>query len=114
MPRSGLTYPIDDDWRARVEAAMNDKGLKPAQLARLMGCNRSVVADLLSGDAVVSTYVPDVHKALGWSPPVSPLLSTDEQELIKVYRALNSEGRASVKERAIVKLEDLTTRDTKR
>ncbi len=104
MPRSGETFAIDNDWRRKVEARMEEKGIKRAGLAKLMKCGRTVVTDLLDGDAKRSTYVPDVHKALGWDPPVTPLLSDDEMELLKIYRALDEEGKAKARRDVIKEL----------
>jgi hypothetical protein len=103
VPRSGETYPIDDDWRERVEARMLELDISRADLARACSCRRNVITDLLDGDQAVSTLVPLVHKALRWEPPISPLLSSDEQELIAMYRKLKNhpEHQAKVKERAV-------------
>lgn len=79
-----------------------------ADLAREAGCGRTVITDLLNGEQLSSTYVPEIHKALKWPAPPSPMMSADELELIKIYRGLSPESRAAVKERAITKAEEIT------
>lgn len=73
MPREGKAYDVDDVWRARVKERLTTLGKKPAWLAAESGCPRSMISELLSGKRNATTYLPEIHAALGWKPPGGPL-----------------------------------------
>lgn len=114
MPRSGPTWETNDDWRRRVDARLvelgNEKMGKPykrAWLADQLGCNRSVVTEMLRTDEEAegldrkpqrrSTYVADVHRILEWPDPVAWMLTEDEEALVLTYRALDDGAKAAAR-----------------
>lgn len=101
MPREGISYHVDDLWRGRVNERLAELKKKPAWLATESGCPRSMLSELLSGKRDSSTYLPEIHAALGWDPPLGPLLSRDDEELLKIARGLDAGQRARLLERAL-------------
>ena len=97
MPRSGATYNIDDTWRQAVDRTLRERGWDRADLADAAGCSPSVITDLLNGKKNQSPYVPEIHSALGWTPPHSALLPQDQEEVLRIYQALDSSGRERMK-----------------
>lgn len=98
MPREGTAYRIDDDWRERVEARLKALEMSRAQLAREAGCPRSLITELLETDREKTrrhqtTYLPEIHDALGWDPPQPPLPSKDAGELQYLWERLDETGR---------------------
>lgn len=112
MPKPGVAYPIDSDWRKRVLVRMGEKGIKNKnQLAILAKCSRSAITEIFDPECQRSMLVPSIHKVLGWDPPPgSPLMSADEEEMLKVMRALPPEDRARMMERGQTLLELLKAR----
>lgn len=102
MPREGTAYHVDDLWRSRVRERLVELDRNQAWLARESGCPRSMVSELLSGVREQSTYLPEIHGILGWDPPLGPLLSRDDEELLAIVHNLDPEQRAALKERALV------------
>lgn len=101
MPRDGISYHVDNLWRDRVHERLGELKKKQAWLATESGCPKSMLSELLRGIHGSSTYLPEIHKALGWDPPLGPLLSRDDEELLKLARNLDPEQRARLKERAL-------------
>jgi len=106
--RAGKSYPVDDDWRRRVAAALRDKGMNRSDLARAADCSRSVISELLSGAANESPFVPAIHVALEWSPPLPPVLPEDAEELLAHWAKLDPVGKARLLERAAMLAEAAT------
>lgn len=94
MPRKGTAYPIDDEWRRRVEQRMAELAIPSrAELARRVKCSRAAITELFDEEQRQSTLVPDVHKALGWPPPSPLFLAQDAQELLALYNELSDFDR---------------------
>src|SRR5262249_51221848 len=74
MSRLRPAHAIDDAWRARVRRALEARGWEQIDLARSVKCSPSVISELLAGKKNQSPYVPDIHLALGWTPPLPPVL----------------------------------------
>ncbi len=104
--RSGQAYPIDDAWRRRVRDALARKGMSQADLARAAGCSPATISELLGGKSHESPLVPDIHEALGWSPPRMAVLSLDQEELLTYWDKLDPARRARLLERAAALAED--------
>jgi lambda repressor-like predicted transcriptional regulator len=75
MPRKGPAYPITEDWQDWVRARI--KELKKAgearsqnEIAEMAGIAKSSLSEALSKSAVQTTVMPEIHKALGWPPPL--------------------------------------------
>lgn len=88
MPRKGTAYPIDSEWRRRVEAGMAEKKWSRAELARQVRCSRSAITELFDEAQKQSSLVPHVHRALGWDPPAPIFFSPDAQEVQTLYEML--------------------------
>lgn len=106
MPREGSEYRVDDLWRTRVVDRLAELKKKQAWLATTSGCPRSMISELLSGKRSNTTYLPEIHEALGWDPPLGPMLSRDDEELLKIARSLTPEQRAALKERGLTMQEE--------
>ena len=102
--------------RERLKQIMEERGIKSAQLASKAGLSTSTVADILSGKVnelnVGVSKIVKIADALGVSveflydmPEPEQLRAETEQEreLMRSFRALNSEGRA----KAFAYIEDL-------
>lgn len=102
MPREGISYHVDDLWRARVTERLGELQQKSAWLSAESGCPRSMLSELMNGKRDATTYLPEIHKALGWDPPLGPLLTKDDEELLRLARGMTAEQRARLIERAMV------------
>lgn len=101
MPRKkGTSYVVDDDWRNRVEEQLVKKGWKRADLARESKVGKSTITDLLNGNTNECVGLPQIHKALGWDPPLPPILSNDATELHGIWERLDDFERGRLLERA--------------
>lgn len=101
MPRKGLSYPVDDAWRARVEKRLAELGMTRAKLARAAGCQRSLITELLNtasgeGQRNQTTYLPEIHAALRWPEPQPVLGPSEVPELAYLFERLDEAGRAHV------------------
>lgn len=66
-------YPIDDEWRAAIRKAMEERGLSQAKLAAEIQAVPSAIVFLFKETTRSSSLVPAIHKALGLVPPVLPI-----------------------------------------
>lgn len=85
---------------------LKEIGRKKSWLAEKSGCPRSMISELLSGKRSGSTYLPEIHKALGWSHPLGPLLTRDDEELLQIAHSLTPEQRAALRERGLMLQEE--------
>lgn len=113
MPREGIAYRIDNDWRTRVGDRLKEKGISRAEFARLVGCPRSLITELLNGERHQTTYLPEMHKVLEWDPPQPPLPSKDSGELSYIWDRLDEAGREAMIARGRVELDRLLRRSAK-
>lgn len=107
MPREGKSYPIDEEWRSRVLEAIAQPGRSKAWLARESGAPKSLVTELLNGARNATTYLPDIHTALGWDPPQPPLPSKDAGEIGYLWDRLDERGRERLIQRGREELDRL-------
>ena len=102
MPRKGPAYPIDNEWRERVEEAISSMKISHAELARRAHVSKASLSEALSKNSTQSTLVPAIHKALGWPAPRPLLLSKDAEEVMHAISGMDSRDIAAVKERALM------------
>jgi transcriptional regulator with XRE-family HTH domain len=105
MTRSRPAHAIDDAWRSRVTRALEQKQWSRAELARRAGCPPSTITELLNGDAHQSPYVPAIHIALNWTPPLPPVMNEQAEQLMDAWQHLDEVGKARLLERALALLE---------
>jgi transcriptional regulator with XRE-family HTH domain len=111
MPRKGHQYPIDDGWKERVRARLQEMGISQNELARLARISKASMSAALSKESLQSAVVPAIHKALGW--PVPPLvLSADALEMISLYDEMDPRDQGGLLERARASVE-ATRRDAR-
>lgn len=101
MPREGIQYHIDDLWRARFEERLVELGINAAQVCDESGCPPSMLSEMRSGKRDATTYLPEIHKVLKWPEPQGPLLTKDDEELLRIARGLDETQRARLTERAL-------------
>ncbi len=94
MPRRGIQFHVDDPWRESVRERLAELGKKAAWLAAEAGCRPSLISELLSGKRDSTTYLPEIHRALGFPAPQGPLLSQDDEELLEMKARLTPEQRS--------------------
>lgn len=101
--KGGTSYVVDDAWRKRVETRLGEKKWNRADLARESKVGKSTITDLLNGRTNECVGLPGIHKALGWDPPLPPILSNDASELFGIWDRLNEfeKGRLLERVRAI-------------
>ncbi len=120
MPPSGRrqTYFIDDDWRDRVRARLEELEWSQAELARRVGCSPAMITLLLSGQRSDSPLVWDIHVALGWSPPRSPFVAAEDEELWDIWQKMKAGGYERERQRWLERgrglLEDRESEDQRR
>lgn len=101
MPRKGHAYPVDDEWRSRVEERLKELGLKRSDLAKTVGCQRSLITELLQTNPHKNqrnhtTFLPEIHAALFWPAPQAVLGPSEVPELGYLYERLDDRGKAVV------------------
>lgn len=106
MPRTGKQYDVDDVWRSRVVLRLEELDHNANWLAISSGCPRSMLSELLGGKRSNTTYLPEIHDALNWPAPIGPMLSRDDEELLKLASGLSGDQRARLKERALTMQEE--------
>jgi transcriptional regulator with XRE-family HTH domain len=111
MPRTRPAHPVDDAWRRRVRRALEDRGWEQLDLAKAAKCSPSVLSELLTGKKQSSPSVPDIHLALGWTPPLPPSLPEETEELLELWNSLDDLDKGRLLERARILAE--STKKTK-
>lgn len=106
MPREGIQYQVDDPWRDRVVECLKATGKNRAWLADESGCPKSMITELLNKKRSTTTYLPEIHDALGWPAPLGPMLSKDDEELLAIANRLTPEQRGRLKERGLILVEE--------
>lgn len=92
---------------------MEAQSMSRAQLARAVGCGRSLITELLDGKRNQTTYLPEIHEALGLAPPQPPLPSKDVGELSYIWDRLDDAGRQAMIERGRKELDRLLAQANK-
>lgn len=98
--KKGTSYVVDDAWRKRVEDRLAERGWKRADLVRESHVSKSTISDLLNGRTNECVGLAQIHRALGWDPPLPPILSNDASELFAIWDRLNEFERGRLLERA--------------
>lgn len=108
MPAEGQAWPIDDDWRERVERALKFKGWSRSELARRSGCGRSTITQLLEPkyEIMQTPYVPAIEMALGWSPRIPISLEPEADRVLELFKSLDPMARARWIERGEALLDE--------
>ena len=75
MPRKGPAYPITKEWqqwvRDRIEELKAEGKVRSQNdVAKKAKIAQSSLSEALAEDAVQTTVMPDIHRALGWPPPL--------------------------------------------
>lgn len=111
MPRkNGTTYVVDDAWRKRVKEQLVQLGWRKADLSRESRVPKSTITELLNGTTSECVALPRIHKALGWNPPLPPILSVDATELFEIWDQLHDLEKGRLLERARAILEQQRAR----
>ena len=108
MAKPRPAYGIDDEWRGRVRRALEAKGWDQADLANKVHCSPSVISDLLNGKKHQSPYVPAIAVVFGWTPPIP--LTEDQDELMRLWNAMDDIDRGRLLERARAISEEAATK----
>lgn len=90
-----------------IISMMNKRNMSQAELSRLSGVSKSSLSRYLSGDempaskllAIANALDVTVDKILGIEHQ-SSRLSTDEDELLRLFRRMDADGRAELLEYA--------------
>lgn len=119
MPRKGIAYPVDDAWRRRAIARMEELDMTRAGLAREAHCPRSLITALLSftpgpNQRNQTPYLKEIHKALRWPPPQPALAPGEVPELAYLFERLDEAGREAVVAAARRELDRLLTRPVRK
>jgi transcriptional regulator with XRE-family HTH domain len=101
--KEGSGRIVDDTWRERVETRLVELKWTRADLARAARLGKSTVSDLLNGKTNECVDLERIHSALGWDPPLGPILSSNASELFAMWNRLDSfeQGRVLERVRAI-------------
>jgi hypothetical protein len=57
---------VDDDWKARLRAAMNDRGMDQKQLSGKIDISEGALSNLFKPGPKQIRYKARVHKLFGW------------------------------------------------
>lgn len=106
MPREGISKPVDDEWRTRAHERLVELKMTQAQWADKVGMPRSMLSELLSGKRQSTTYLDELHEAIGWPAPLPPLASRDTGEMLYLWDRLDERERIRLLERARMMFEE--------
>lgn len=90
----------------RLRAALKDRGLRAADLARMIGVSPQAVNGWLSRGTIRKDYAVAVAKLVGISAEEllagsddvgAPALDPEESELVRMYRTLDDRARRGVR-----------------
>ena len=85
---TGGAHPVDDDWRRRVQEALDRKGWKRNKLAQEIGCDPSAITVVMRSSTVQSRLKPAIDKALEIEDPALEQLDAD---LLRAVRTLDDD-----------------------
>lgn len=85
-------FPVTTEWRETVLATMERQGMTQVELARKIKATQPSVSRALTGEAVYSTLIPAINKALGIQDAENAAL----QEWMLLYDRLSSDDRKHV------------------
>lgn len=116
MPRPGPAYPITKEWkgwvRDRIEELKRRGEIRSQNdLAAKAGIAKSSLSEALSEESVQSTVMPDIHRALGWPPPLM-CPPVHILQLVEYYESLSPFEQGQQLEKLRAKME--TERDSAR
>jgi hypothetical protein len=77
---TGGAHRIDAAWKAKVEAALKEKGKTKKWLAIKVGCDPSAITVVLRPSTVQSRLMPAINEVLGLGEP-PPTVAEDVDEL---------------------------------
>ncbi len=71
----GPAYPVTPEWkewvRSRIAELKRQKEIRGQNdLARRAGIGMSTISEALADEAVGTAKMPEIHRALGWPPPL--------------------------------------------
>ena len=98
--KKGHAQVVDNAWRERVETRLTELTWSRADLAANAKVGKSTISDLLNGKTSECVNLDQIHKALGWDPPLPPLLSRDAGELLGIWERLDEFNQGRLLERA--------------
>ena len=90
----------------RLRAAIRERGINAAQLARMVGVTPQAVNGWLTRGTMRKEYAVEVAKLLGLSAEelisgdeaaTAPALDQDETDLVRLYRTLDDRARRGVR-----------------
>jgi len=98
-PRDGY-LPVDDPWKAAVQALLEKRGISQAELARRISASPGSITLLFKPHTVQSRLVRSIHKVLDLGPPIEAPTITERDDakrrLDHVWRDLTPEDRATL------------------
>jgi transcriptional regulator with XRE-family HTH domain len=65
-PKGPLEW-VDDDWKARVRAEMNERAMDQKQFAKKLDISEGAISNLFKPGPKQIRYKGDVHRLFGWS-----------------------------------------------
>jgi hypothetical protein len=87
---TGASHPVDADWRARVEQALEKKGWTRKRLAEEIGCDPSAITVVMRPTTVQSRLRVSIDEALDLEGAV---LGQLDSELLRALRALDDDSK---------------------
>lgn len=87
---TGASLPVDDAWRARVEAGIKAKGWSRKRLAEEVGCDPSAITVVMRPTTVQSRLRTAIEDALELE---SDVLGELDAELLKAIRSLDDDSK---------------------
>ncbi len=99
MPRKGPAYAITPQWQRDVLDRIEEMEISQNELARRAKISKASLSEALAAEAVQTTVMPAIHKALGWPEP--PLAMTrDALEMMKLYSEMSERDQGEMLGRA--------------
>lgn len=93
MPKpypTGASHPVDAEWRAKVEEALEKKGWTRKRLAEEIGCDPSAITVVMRPSTVQSRLRVMIDATLGIEDPA---LGELDAELLRAIRGLDDASK---------------------
>lgn len=95
---TGAHHSVDDEWRRRVQAALDAKGMGRNELAAKVGCHPSAITNVMRPSTdhryqVQSRLKPDIDRVLGLDDPA---LGELDAELMRAIRGLDDDMKRHI------------------
>src|ERR1044071_9736728 len=90
--KTGTRRQVTPEWIASVRNALKERGQGLRWLELEAGLAKGAATKILDGKQQTSNHVDAISKILGLTPPTAVPETSDEAELLAIFREMTAEG----------------------